>query len=91
MSFGWLLVKTLLALSVILGMIVLLFRYIVPRIQGSHAPGNSRIRIIDRIGLEPRKILYMVKVGKKHMLLGTSEQGVHKLADLDPADWEEKV
>lgn len=44
------------------------------------------IRVIDRVGLEPKKTLYLVEVGNRHVLLGSGEGGIRFLTELDPAD-----
>ncbi len=86
MSFGWLFVKTILAMIFILAMAFGFIRYLLPKLQGQVMKSSSRIQVIDRAGLEPRRALYVVKVGKKAALLSSSESGVTKVMDLDPED-----
>ena len=40
------------------------------------------MRIVDRVGLEPKKVLYVVEVAGRFYLLGSSEQGLSCLATL---------
>lgn len=43
------------------------------------------IRVVDRVGLEPKKILYVVEVADHHYLIGSSDAGLAYLATLDEA------
>ena len=43
------------------------------------------IRVIDRVGLEPKKVLYVIEVADHHYLIGASEAGLSHLATLDDA------
>ena len=85
-SFGWLFVKTIIAMVIVIGLAFVVLRYVLPRFQGAHRFSNSRIKILERFGLEPRKGLYIVKVGGKTALIGTSDHAVNKLMDLEEKD-----
>jgi flagellar protein FliO/FliZ len=41
------------------------------------------VRVVDRIGLEPRKSLYVVEIAGHYYLIGTTDHGVSCLATLD--------
>lgn len=86
MSFGWMLVKTVLAMSLIIGLAYVTIRFILPMFYGKRISSRSKIKIIDRVGLEPRRSLFIVQVGKKTALVGTGEQGVTKVMDLEEQD-----
>lgn len=86
LSFGWLLVKTILAMAFILALAYVVIRYLFPLFRMGAQSRGSNIRIIDRAGLEPRRSLFIVRIGKKLALLGTSEQGISKLMDLEEED-----
>lgn len=43
------------------------------------------IKVIDRVGLEPKKTLYVVEVADHHYLIGASDSGISHLATLDDA------
>ncbi|MBN2359071.1 MAG: flagellar biosynthetic protein FliO [Deltaproteobacteria bacterium] len=42
------------------------------------------LRVVDRIGLEPKKTLYVVEVVGRYYLIGTTDHGVSCLATLSP-------
>lgn len=83
LSFGWLFVKTIIAMVVVILLALWGIRHWMPRLHGLRPRPDSVIHILERFGLEPRKALYIIKVGKKQMLLGVSENQISKLADLD--------
>lgn len=50
---------------------------------GKMAGGGGLISIVERRHLTQKQILYIVKVGDKHMLIGASDSGLQKLGDID--------
>jgi flagellar biogenesis protein FliO len=85
-SLGWLFVKTLIAMVIVIALAFICIRYLLPRLQMAKQRGKSRIQIIERIGLEPRKALYIIKVGNKAAVVGSSDHNLSKLIDLDADD-----
>jgi flagellar protein FliO/FliZ len=81
-------VKLLLVLAGILILVYLSIRFWIPKLTGLGGLSSGPIRVLARFPLEPRKGLYIIKAGKQHFLIGTSENGIHCLASLDPADVE---
>lgn len=79
------------SLLVLLGVILLAYFALhkgVGLLGGRLAQGRM-LRIVDRIGLEPKKTLYIVEVARHYYLIGTSEGGVSCLATLEtPAEGE---
>lgn len=89
LSFGWLFVKTIVAMVIVIGLAFVVLRYLLPRFHGVARSSGSRIKILERFGLEPRKGLYIVQVGEKAALIGTSDHSVNKLMDLEAKDLKE--
>lgn len=85
-SFGWLFFKMILATLVVIGLAFWVLRYWLPRLQGYRPKGDSRVQILERLPLEPRKALYIIQVGKKRALVGTTDHQVNKLMDLEEED-----
>lgn len=52
------------------------------------AESRGLVEVVDRLPLEPRRILYVLKVGNSHFLVGSGEQGMTTLAKLEPEDLE---
>jgi flagellar biogenesis protein FliO len=47
---------------------------------------GGRVRVLERIALEPRRALYVVKVGERVLLLGAGDGGSPTLiTEIDPA------
>ena len=82
LSFLWMLVQTILALALVCGLAYLIFRVIMPRLVVNYGT-NNMVRVVDRIGLEARKSLYVIEVAGKWMLVASSENGVQFIAELD--------
>lgn len=85
LSFLWMLVQTIFALAMVIGLAYLIFRVLLPRLAVNYG-SNNMVRVVDRIGLEARKSLYVIEVAGKWMLVASSENGVQFIAELDPAD-----
>jgi len=82
LNFLWMLVQTIFALGLVIGLAYLIFRVILPRLAVSYG-SNNMVRVVDRIGLEARKSLYVIEVAGKFMLVASSESGVQLIAELD--------
>lgn len=85
LSFLWMLLQTLFALALVCGLAYLIFRIILPRLTVNFG-SNKMVRIVDRIGLEARKNLYVIEVAGKWMLVASSENGVQFIAELNPEE-----
>lgn len=53
--------------------------------------GTGTMKVRARLTLEPRRTLYVVTVGEKTLLIGTSEQGISTLADISSEQLPEDV
>jgi flagellar biosynthetic protein FliO len=84
LTFIWMLVQTVFALVFVCGLAYLIFRVILPRLAVNYG-SNNMVRVVDRIGLDARKSLYVIEVAGKWMLVGSSESGVQLIAELDAA------
>lgn len=74
-------VKTLLALAFILLLAYLTLSKGVGKLVAKSQQGKN-IRVVERIGLEQRRSLFLVEVEGRRLLIGTSEAGMTTLADL---------
>ncbi len=85
----WLLVQTAIALALVCGLAILIFRYILPRLNVVSF-NKSIVHVVDGTSLDARKRLIVVEVAGKYMLLASSESGVQLVSELD-ADAVEKA
>jgi flagellar biogenesis protein FliO len=78
------LLRTLIALAAVCGLIWFSLRWLARR--GLGVPGARSLRVVGRLALEPRKNLYLVRAGKRVLLIGTGEGSAPRLiAELDEA------
>lgn len=78
----WLLVQTTIALALVCGLAILIFRYILPRLNVVNF-NKSIVHVVDGASLDARKRLIVVEVAGKYMLLAMSESGVQLVSELD--------
>jgi flagellar biogenesis protein FliO len=76
-------VRVLLILGAVLLLAYVVVRHWVPRLTGLKNLQNSPIQVLARTPLEPKKNLYLLKVGSEVLLVGTSEDHLHFLKALD--------
>ncbi len=88
MNFFTMLLETMLALGLVCGLAYLVFRLALPRLSTMRS-ANSMVRVVDRVGLDQRKSLYVVEVAGRWLLIGASEAGVHLVSELDAQSAEE--
>ena len=78
----WLFVQTIIALALVCGLAVLIFRYILPRLNVVGF-NKSIVRIVDGASLDARKRLMVIEVAGKYLLVAVSESGVQLVSELD--------
>ena len=88
LSFAYMLLQTLVALAFVCGLAYVIFRVILPRFTASYG-ANNMMRVVDRIGLDTRKSLYIIEVTGRWFLVASSESGVQMISELDAKSAEE--
>jgi flagellar biosynthetic protein FliO len=76
---------------IVLGLVsvlaVIILKYVVPRLGfAGKLQAGKYIHLISRFSLDPKKSLWIVRVGTRHFLLGSGESAVNTLAELDEQD-----
>ncbi len=82
LSFVWMLFQTLVALAFVCGLAYVIFRVLLPRLTTNYG-ANNMMRVVDRIGLDTRKSLYIIEVTGRWFLVASSENGVQMISELD--------
>lgn len=85
----WMLVQTLLALALVCALAIVLFRWLLPRLQNLSSPQGGMVRVVDRVAIEARKSLLVVEVAGRWLLISSSEAGVQLISELDAAATQE--
>lgn len=86
----WLLLQTVIALALVCGLAILIFRYILPRLNVVSF-NKSIINVVDAAPLDARKRLVIVKTAGKYLLLGVSEGGIQLISELNGDEVESAV
>jgi flagellar protein FliO/FliZ len=83
---GWtfivMLLQTFLALAFVCGLAYVIFRVLLPKFTTNFG-ANNMMRVVDRIGLDTRKSLYIIEVTGRWFLVAASESGVQMISELD--------
>jgi flagellar biosynthetic protein FliO len=58
-------------------------RWGLKRFQAGAAMQAGGMRVVERLGLEPRRAIYLVEVGRRYFLVGASEGGMVLLGEVD--------
>ena len=88
LSFVWMLFQTLVALAFVCGLAYVIFRVLLPRLTSNYG-SNNMMRVVDRIGLDTRKSLYIIEVTGRWFLVASSENGMQLISELDAKTAEE--
>jgi len=84
-GYGVALLQTLLALVAVCILAWVVLKWASRRGLGLGA-GGGRVRVLERIALDPRRSLYLVKVGDRVLLIGAGDGGAPAmLAEVDAA------
>jgi flagellar biosynthetic protein FliO len=87
----WDYAKILLALGVLVAAAWSFLRYVAPRLPSMGGGSSGPIRVLARYPLEPRKALYVVRVGDDTLLIGASENSISMLKTLPPGTFPEEA
>ncbi len=80
-----LVVRLVFSLAVVVGMLLLLARFSARRLRG---PADALVRVVQRQSLSRGTSVAVVTVGSRVLVLGSTEQQVQLLAELDPEELE---
>ena len=81
-------VKVFLILGVLLGLLLYLVRVWLPKWTGRPLGGPQVIEVVARQPLDLKKVLYVVRVGRKYALVSGTESEVRLVCELAPEDVE---
>lgn len=87
----WSLLRMLAALGVVLGLVYISLNWGLRRLMGARAPGfggASVVKVVERIPLDPKTSLFVIKAAGEYLLIGRGEQGLSTLSKLDSVEVE---
>ncbi len=91
LGLGWVLFRTLVVLGIVLATVYLVLNFGLRRLMGLPSPARSKhalLTVIERMPLDPKRSLFVVKAAGEYLLLGAGEGSVTVLSKLDPAEVE---
>ncbi len=89
-DFTWLFLKMLLILGIVCIFAVLLLKYAVPRVSFLQRLNQGKFFTVRaRQAIEPRKMLYVIELGKRYLVLGVSDHAINLIAELGRDEFEE--
>jgi flagellar biogenesis protein FliO len=77
-------IQVLLVLGGVLALAYAALKFGLPRLFEYRAPADGPIQMVARYPLEPKKSIYLVRVGSQVFLLGTSEGQMEYLTGIEP-------
>jgi flagellar protein FliO/FliZ len=81
---GLLVIQTIAVLVLIAVAAWAFVRFLAPRLRGVR--GQARMRVLERLPLEPRRSLYVVEVDGAPLLIGVADGSVRVLRELEPGE-----
>jgi flagellar biogenesis protein FliO len=88
-DFTWLFVKMVIGLVLVLGLALVLFRYVLPRTRfGRFRKGVPWASLEDAVRLDQNRSLYLVKILERYFVLGASEHGLALITEVSSTEGE---
>ena len=85
-SLVWATVKMLIVLVLVCLIAALVLRWFLPQLSGFKTSESDFVQVLKRIPLEPRKSIYLIRLGEEVHLLGVSDQNVNYLMPVPKED-----
>jgi flagellar biogenesis protein FliO len=85
-SLGWVLVRTLLLLGAVVLSIYLTLNVGLRKLMGLQGPAGrsqSLVSVVERVPLDQRRTLFVLKAADEYLLVGSGEGGLQLLSKLD--------
>ncbi|MCY0996654.1 flagellar biosynthetic protein FliO [Myxococcus sp. MISCRS1] len=85
-SMGWMLVRTLMVLGAVVASIYLTLNVGLRRLMGLQSTSTGRqtvVSVVERLPLDPKRALFVVKAADEYLLVGGGEAGLQLLSKLD--------
>ena len=81
-SLLWSTLKMLIVLVLVCLIAIFTLRFFLPKLSGFRTEEGDFIQILRRIPLEPRKSIFLIRVGERYHLLGVADQNVNHLMEV---------
>lgn len=81
MGYGMMLFRMVLMLGAVCALATVSLRWGLKRLSRVHRAGQS-IEVVSRAVIEPRRAILVVRIGTRHLVVGTGEHGMTPLGEL---------
>lgn len=81
MGYGMMLFRMVLMLGAVCAFAMVTLRWGIKRLTQLQRTGQS-IEVVSRAVIEPRRAIMVVRIGTRHLIVGTGEQGMTSLGEL---------
>ena len=81
-SYGYLVLKMITASSVVIGLAVLILKYVLPKVAAGRVNKKSAIQILDFQAIDSQKAIYILQIEGKRVVVGATEHSITKIMDL---------
>ncbi len=86
-DFTWLFIKMIFVLGFVSVLALLILKYGMPRTAFyKRFRQGSICKVKARQALEPRKMLYLVELGKRYLVLGVTDHAINTIAELSEGE-----
>ena len=85
----WTLARTFLVLTLVIVLVYVTLNFGLRRLMGLRGLGGgqrSAVVVLERIALDPKRTLFVLKAGKEFLLVAAGEAGMSLLTKLDPEE-----
>jgi flagellar biogenesis protein FliO len=89
-GFGWAAFQMFVVLGIVILLIYLTLNVGLRRVMGLRSPVGRRstVQVLERIPLDQKRMMFVVKAGAEYLLVGGVEGGLSLICKLDPAEVE---
>jgi len=86
-DFTWLFIKMLLLLAVVCLIAILFLKFGAPRLPILRRISSQGFaQVLARQAIDQRKVLHLVKIGKRYLVIGTADHAISPIAELTEED-----
>jgi flagellar biogenesis protein FliO len=83
---GAALLRMILSLTIVCAIAYAALHYLAKRVSSPTGRGADSLRVLARLPIEPRRSIFIVRVGARTLVVGSSEAGLETLSELTPAE-----
>lgn len=87
-DFTWLFIRMMAGLILVLGLAIVLIRFVLPRTRLTRMRGKGWVTVVDRFSVGRDSHLMLVKIAEKYLVLGAAGSSVNLITELSKSEGE---